>query len=322
MDIDYLKKLIVNPAISSPDDLSDLNDLAMKYPYCQIIHIIVAIIHRDHDLEAKEKFLSQAALRTPDRKILKKIIEHQIDLSARPDLTPQEPAEELSPSLSESKEEHSFEKPDQEDSNNDESPADNPHFETNHAQEYQPDKKIADGTANSGEKHDQPPVEKRGFIEELSQEVMNNLEKVQKVMFKYNEKEKEFEQYLEDLKEQKEESSRNFDVILNYLDEVEPESKAQKLEPKEQLELIDRFIATEHTLHKKPRPQDTVEEAQEDLSEGSTKIDENLVSENLALIMKKQGKIDKAIDIYKKLIWKFPQKKTYFASQIEALEKK
>ena len=41
----------------------------------------------------------------------------------------------------------------------------------------------------------------------------------------------------------------------------------------------------------------------------------------LALILIKQGKKEKAIEVLKKLIWKFPQKKTYFAAQIEDLKK-
>ena len=49
---------------------------------------------------------------------------------------------------------------------------------------------------------------------------------------------------------------------------------------------------------------------------------DQLVSENLAKILAKQGKTEKAIDIYKKLVWKFPQKKAYFASQIESLKEK
>ena len=60
---------------------------------------------------------------------------------------------------------------------------------------------------------------------------------------------------------------------------------------------------------------------QEDRSLKSYKSTEDLVSENLARIMVEQGKTSKAIDIYKKLIWKFPQKKTYFATQIEKLKK-
>jgi hypothetical protein len=60
----------------------------------------------------------------------------------------------------------------------------------------------------------------------------------------------------------------------------------------------------------------------EDLSLPSIQFKDDIVSENLANILKNQGKIEQSIDIYKKLIWKFPQKKAYFASQIEALKKK
>ena len=58
-----------------------------------------------------------------------------------------------------------------------------------------------------------------------------------------------------------------------------------------------------------------------DLARESVNFNDNLVSENLAIILTDQGKTQKAIDIYKKLIWKFPQKKAYFASQIEKLKK-
>ena len=45
------------------------------------------------------------------------------------------------------------------------------------------------------------------------------------------------------------------------------------------------------------------------------------VSETLVEILVKQGKKDRAIEVLKKLIWKYPQKKAYFASQIEDLKK-
>ena len=48
---------------------------------------------------------------------------------------------------------------------------------------------------------------------------------------------------------------------------------------------------------------------------------DNIVSETLVEILLKQGKKDKAIEVLKKLIWKFPQKKAYFAAQIEDLKK-
>ena len=88
-----------------------------------------------------------------------------------------------------------------------------------------------------------------------------------------------------------------------------------------QTEIIEEFIKKEPTITK-PKPvkgQGNV--PQEDLSLKSIEIKEDLISENLAIIMEKQGKIQKAKDIYKKLIWKFPQKKAYFASRIEELER-
>lgn len=50
--------------------------------------------------------------------------------------------------------------------------------------------------------------------------------------------------------------------------------------------------------------------------------DEGLVSESLAEILTKQGKIEKAIEMYRKLSLRNPQKSTYFAQQISILQKK
>ena len=58
-----------------------------------------------------------------------------------------------------------------------------------------------------------------------------------------------------------------------------------------------------------------------DLTEKSTHFADNVISETLVEILIKQGKKTKAIEVLKKLIWKFPQKKAYFAAQIEELKK-
>ncbi|GAA4298521.1 hypothetical protein [Nibribacter koreensis] len=85
-----------------------------------------------------------------------------------------------------------------------------------------------------------------------------------------------------------------------------------------QLSIIDQFLKSNPKLKSMAHLQQK-SEPQEDLSAKSSKIKKNLASENLALIFIKQGKHKKALKIYEQLIVKFPEKKSYFAEQIEKL---
>ncbi|MCA6432085.1 MAG: hypothetical protein IM574_00635 [Cytophagales bacterium] len=58
-----------------------------------------------------------------------------------------------------------------------------------------------------------------------------------------------------------------------------------------------------------------------DLTEKIELLETHIVSETLVEILLKQGKTEKAVEMLKKLIWKFPQKKAYFAARIEELKK-
>ena len=83
----------------------------------------------------------------------------------------------------------------------------------------------------------------------------------------------------------------------------------------EQGEIIDNFIKVAPTLPKAKAVAPTA-----DLAEDSVNYSDNIVSETLVNILVKQGKKAKAIEMLKKLIWKFPQKKAYFAAQIDELK--
>ncbi|MBB6610304.1 hypothetical protein H7F15_04570 [Pontibacter sp. Tf4] len=87
----------------------------------------------------------------------------------------------------------------------------------------------------------------------------------------------------------------------------------------EQLDIIDQFLKLNPRL-KTMANLKLKAEPQEDLSLKSSKIKKGMASENLANIFLKQGKVKKAIKIYELLILKNPEKKSYFAEQIEKLQ--
>jgi hypothetical protein len=68
-----------------------------------------------------------------------------------------------------------------------------------------------------------------------------------------------------------------------------------------------------------PPPPDAEAEEQPDLSGPSTRAVPDLASENLAKILARQGKPDRAIAIYERLMVKHPEKIAYFTAQIDSL---
>lgn len=98
----------------------------------------------------------------------------------------------------------------------------------------------------------------------------------------------------------------------------------KKLKPatekqKAQLEVIDEFIKSKPRI--KPATSNSAESENKPEPENPMEFNENVVSETLVNILVQQDKKEKAIEVLKKLIWKFPQKKAYFAAKIEELRK-
>jgi len=87
--------------------------------------------------------------------------------------------------------------------------------------------------------------------------------------------------------------------------------------PKKGAEIIEKFIQEEPIIHP-PSPEQL---NTENMARQSAEDNYMLVTETLANIYIEQGLYSKAIEVFKKLILRYPEKKSYFAARIQELEK-
>ncbi len=85
------------------------------------------------------------------------------------------------------------------------------------------------------------------------------------------------------------------------------------------LDLINSFLQRAPGAGRRRALPTPDEEDQADLSVRSTRAEPDLASESLAKILTRQGKVDRAIAIYERLMVKQPEKMAYFAAQIDSL---
>ncbi|MFM1879338.1 MAG: hypothetical protein RLZZ241_2204 [Bacteroidota bacterium] len=112
---------------------------------------------------------------------------------------------------------------------------------------------------------------------------------------------------------------------LQTLDEPTPEMANSKSESnalenvdrEKKFELIDRFIAT----NPKIIPNRDSEESPKRVQTAPELDKKELMTETLARIYLEQGKFKKALQAYRILILKYPEKSSFFADQIKAVEK-
>ena len=92
--------------------------------------------------------------------------------------------------------------------------------------------------------------------------------------------------------------------------------------PVSSLDLINSFLQRAPTASRRramPSPAMPDAETQADLSVRSTRPEPDMASESLAKILARQGKNERAVAVYERLMVKHPEKMAYFAAQIESL---
>lgn len=113
-------------------------------------------------------------------------------------------------------------------------------------------------------------------------------------------------------------SNHTFSEWLNFFSDSSGNNTTTQKAISKKADLIDTFIQEDPTL----KPKKTAFYSPVNMARLSVVEDSELVSETLALIYVEQGDYERAINAYKKLSLKYPEKKTYFAHQIEILNKK
>ncbi|SFO64522.1 hypothetical protein SAMN04488519_11062 [Algoriphagus ornithinivorans] len=247
MNASQFQEIIQKADSLEKSDILQLKKVQENFPYFQIPHVLIA--RYEFQKKSKSSALGMAAITSPDRIWLKKLIEQKISASdtgsRKDDLLPEDQPE----------------KPDQ-------------------ASRTQSLKALGDqlkGTAPQPEKPKSPEkpkkrVKRPGAGEDLIETI----------------KKKEKKQILDSKKQEQIDLIKAFskkDIKLATIKEIE---------------------ANQNT---------------ENLAAESTKINDNLISESYAKLLVKQDKQAKAIEIYKKLSLKFPDKRAYFADLIENLKK-
>ncbi|MCG8305843.1 MAG: hypothetical protein MI975_00530 [Cytophagales bacterium] len=308
--------LINNPSEAVQDDIAILDREIERFPYAQYLRVLCAKIKFHINAEDKSVYLTKAAVYSSDRSSLKKVIQESGYLESIEEVVPYQDLasvdfEETTDILAHEGENESATIFDEvlknleklkslrrqfqflELNDSPEKPLEDPPVK-----ERKRDKKPDSGKKNS-KTDKKPDSEEQKKIDSKKKKLNDILEKDEMLDSQVN------VFFLKEIEEKKGSLA-------------EGNSKKQR----EQKDIIEKFIEEQPSIGSIQKEIERSQgEINRDLSEKSTKFGDDLVSENLAIILLKQGKKDRAVDIYKRLIWKLPQKKAYFAARIEEIKK-
>jgi len=295
------------------EEAKSLRNLKESYPYSQVLHALAARLSKDHKMESNQFDLQMAAVYSADRSVLKEVMtmkpeviwpasheaiglthpETPESILDRPNVQPSDATEDLADKVLQDLKKLNILK------NNFEHMFDEGSQQPKESQEETSDESSAESEA----KKKLPPGRKRGNKKaHRIVELAKGLDKEESSENdEGNGERKKGEDIIESIKTSKK--------------KINPDTDKQR----EQMEIIDEFIKSQPSISPAQLKRDFA--TQEDFSLKSGEFGDNVISETLVDILLQQGKKDKAIEVLKKLIWKFPQKKSYFAAQIEELKK-
>lgn len=294
-------RLVRNFTNLTKDEYPEVSRLSKQFPYSQILHLIHSRAAKDLQSKEQTELLHKCAIYSTDRGVVKWVMttprQERVEV---PGIDPASAGPQVTP-------------------------------EKQIAREIQATIQVQ----GLPEERTMPVKEKQEVLQRvvaaapdvielsgdaLRQDLLYELNRLQKLKHDFEVSVEEFQKstLLEAETKLKPKDSKETGTIP-LLEDIKSTRKRLKVESprqKEQNEILDQFIKTQPKI-----PKAEPGEASTDLSEESGSLSDTVVSETLVSLLLKQGKKDKAIEVLRKLIWKFPQKKAYFAAQIEDLKK-
>ena len=308
-------KLLQDPAHITPDSLASLEELVRLFPFCSLAHTLIAKSHYDQATMLASQKVRKAAAYAVNRNKLKKIITGNWPEPSRPEgaptfraLTPEPPLEALTlPPL--------------------------PPLEVTAPELFGPEETVpeapapevpapqpVEAVAAEAGPVAEPAVAEEPLLIEPPADLM--IEPPGDLLFErlVGTLQPPPTPVYPSLEAEEEEEPEEPPLQLGHLNEDEQpiEEYSRRTKKYHQREIIESFIKSEPRISSlNNAPKETY--APRDLSEKSTRPLE-VVSENMANIYIRQRKYDKAIQMFNKLILKYPEKKENFVKRIQELK--
>ncbi len=356
MNKQQLEKYITHPENLSLSTIPDMEKLVEAFPYFQTAHLLyVKNLGKEHNIHFNQQ-LRLAAAYAGDRAILKKLLEQASPGTSTENINgfatarPSEPLEyhengeeKINPDSHPVK--NAYDKSGKT-SLEEEQKEQNIHIstETDHSTVTTESAGPANIVKNKSEESETgtasisetPAARRKRELEQLKRE-MDELKKERQTIEKVIREEEQRKM------QQKERSSakttakstdwesrktgatevasetKNTNIPSSAVETPEPNKgrNTKGSQKKSKQEIIDRFIREEPSIRRTNSVfYDPTEAARRSILQS-----DDLATETLARIYRKQGKVLQAIKIYEKLSLKFPQKSDYFANQIQEIKK-